>query len=583
MCAPRDPAKDATSADINPALGGIQGSSHDETPAGPRLATCCGRASLPKIRTVMNKTRRADWWLAGAAVLALTAHATTIASDFLTEGVDSARTGWVRDEKIFTTANVAQTKLLWKTKLESTPRAMHNLFAPLVAERVTTAEGTRELAVVAGVSDDLFGIDVATGRQIWHRRFDSTLAKPGGTNDTLCPGGQTAVPTMAQTSPGTYTIYAVSWDGRLRQVNLADGKDVAQPEKFIPGGGKPYALNLHDGVIYTATAQGCGGLTNAFYSFHLASRVASAFIPAGGGLWGRRGAAIDPEGRVFLGTGDAMFDPLTRRLGNGLVAVKLDASKTLQLVDYFGAPNANWLWRRDLDVNTTPVAFDAQGRKFLVGTSKECRLWLLDRDALGGEDHRTTLHSTPLICNDAQQFDMKGIWGALSAWRDQSGTQWVIAPFWGPVSKEFKAPIEHARPSGGGVAAFKLQKQGTGWRLAPAWLSRDMDLADEAVIANGIVFAYAAGEDASQVVADRAWDEPGGGVHGGGLSSGPVRRIPGSRKAALYALDAQSGKELWSSGTTIESWNHFSGLTVANGRAYIATFDGVLYCFGIAR
>ena len=55
-------------------------------------------------------------------------------------------------------------KLLWKVKLESTPRAMHNLFAPLVAERVTTAQGTRELAVVAGVSDDLFGIDVADGQ-----------------------------------------------------------------------------------------------------------------------------------------------------------------------------------------------------------------------------------------------------------------------------------------------------------------------------------------------------------------------------------------------------------------------------------
>ena len=40
---------------------------------------------------------------------------------------------------------------------------------------------SRELAVVAGVSDDLFGIDVATGKQIWHRKFDSTLANPGGT------------------------------------------------------------------------------------------------------------------------------------------------------------------------------------------------------------------------------------------------------------------------------------------------------------------------------------------------------------------------------------------------------------------
>ena len=505
------------------------------------------------------------------------------ATDFLTEGWDSARTGWVRDEKVFTTANVGSMKLLWKATFDSTPRAMHNLFAPLVAERVATPHGPRELAVVAGVSDDLFGVDVATGEQIWHRRFDSTLEKPGGTDDTLCPGGQTAVPAMAETSPDTYTIYAVSWDGRLRQVNLADGKDVAKPEKFIPGGGKPYALNLHDGVIYTATAQGCGGLTNAFYAYDLASRRATAFIPAGGGLWGRRGAAIDPEGRVFLGTGDAQYDPLTRRLGNGIVAVKLDETKTLQLVDYFGAPNANWLWRRDLDVNTTPVAFDYRGKKFLVGTSKECRLWLLDRDALGGEDHRTTLHTTPLICNDAQAFDARGVWGALAAWQDDKGTQWVIAPFWGPVSTGFKAPIEHARPEGGGVAAFRLEEKDGGWQLTPAWLSRDMDLAEEAVIANGVVFVYAAGEDATQVVPDVAWDEEGGPVYGGGLSSGPGRRVPNSRRAALYALDGQTGKELWSSGDTIESWNHFSGLTVANGRAYIATFDGVLYCFGVAR
>src|SRR3954467_6592951 len=267
-------------------------------------------------------------------ILLLLSTATTSAVDFLTEGFDIGRTGWVREEKVFTTANVGSMKLLWKLKLESTPRAMHNLFAPLVAERVTTPQGTRELAVVTGVSDDLFGIDVATGRQIWHRHFDSTLANPGGTNDTLCTGGQTAVPTMAETSPGKYTIYAVSWDGRLRQVNLADGEDTAPPEKFVPGGGKPYALNLHNGVIFTATAQGCGGLTNAFYSYDLASRRASAFIPSGGGLWGRRGASIASDGTVYIGTGDGEFDASARRLGNAIVGVKADEKNQLQLTDF---------------------------------------------------------------------------------------------------------------------------------------------------------------------------------------------------------------------------------------------------------
>ena len=54
-----------------------------------------------------------------------------------------------------------------------------------------------------------------------------------------------------------------------------------------------------------------------------------------------------------------------------------------------------------------------------------------------------------------------------------------------------------------------------------------------------------------------------------------------ARKAMLYALDGQTGKELWNSGDTITSWNHFSGITVANGRVYIGTWDGMLYAFGV--
>src|SRR5262245_6093359 len=196
----------------------------------------------------------------------LLASGTVWASDYLTEGGDNGRTGWVKDEKIFTTANAKDIKLLWKLKLESTPREMHNLFAPLIAERVTTASGTKEVAIVAGVSDDIFAIDVATGQQLWKKHFDGTMTRaPGG--NALCPGGQTAVPVITQVSPGKYTIYAVSWDGRLRQLNVADGTDVAPPEKFVPPDGKPYALNLHNGVLYTASAQGCGGVTNQFYSY----------------------------------------------------------------------------------------------------------------------------------------------------------------------------------------------------------------------------------------------------------------------------------------------------------------------------
>jgi len=518
---------------------------------------------------------------------------TLTASDYLTHGVDPGRTGWMKDEKVFNTTNVPNMKLLWKVKLDAKPRSMHNLFNPLIVQNVTTPQGAREMAVVAGVDDNLFGVDVASGEQMWKLHFDNNLPErtpPVSLNEVdnvLCPGGLTDVPVIgAGPGAGKYTAYVVSWDGRMRQVDVATGKEIAPAEKFLPGNGKPYALNLVNGVIYTASAQGCGGQPNAFYSFDLATKKASIFQPAGGGMWGRRGASVDPEGRIFMGTGDARFDSTSRSLGNGIVAVKIDANKQLQLVDFFAPKNANWMQRRDLDVNVTPVVFDDKGKKFLIGTSKECRLWLLDRDNMGGEDHRTPLATSPLICNDIQAFDAKGVWGSISTWSDAAtGTRWIVVPFWGPVSKEFTPPIQYGRPKMGGVAALKVEQAAGKWKLTPAWLSRDIDMAEEAIIANGVVFAYGAGEDSTQTVQDAAWDEaptattkPG--QMGGGLASGANRRKPGSRHAELVALDAKTGKELWTSGK-LESWNHFSGLTVANGRAYIATWDGTLYCFGV--
>ena len=74
----------------------------------------------------------------------------------------------------------------------------------------------------------------------------------------------------------------------------------------------------------------------------------------------------------------------------------------------------------------------------------------------------------------------------------------------------------------------------------------------------------------------------------GRRSAGPSARPPTaefrtSRRAVLYALDALTGRELWNSGNEIAGWNHYSGLTVANGRAYLTTFDGMIYAFGVTK
>ncbi len=89
------------------------------------------------------------------------------------------------------------------------------------------------------------------------------------------------------------------------------------------------------------------------------------------------------------------------------------------------------------------------------------------------------------------------------------------------------------------------------------------------VVAGGVVFAISSGEYVRQA------DEN----HGGLFSV--QQRADRSGRAVLYALDAQSGKELWSSGDAVGSFTHFAGLAAANGRVYFATFDNTLYCFGL--
>jgi hypothetical protein len=416
--------------------------------------------------------------------------------------------------------------------------------------------------------------------------MDLTNARAGS---TLCPGGQLATPVVGPgNGAGKYTLYTVSWDGHLHELNVADGEDVAPPQKFMPGNGKPWSLNLVNGVIYTATSQGCGGVANSFFSFDLATRRASAFVPGGGGMWGRRGVAIDSSGIAYMGTGDGDYDPENHRLGNAIVSVKQNpASQQLELAGYFAAPNAVWLRSRDLDVNVSPMVIDYKGKHLLFGTSKECRIWLVDRDIMNrtiepGPEHREMLDRTPLICNAAARYDAAGVWGAMATWIDPAGQLYIAVPFLGPMADTYHPPIEIGTPELGGVTVLKVEENGGKWHMTPMWSYGDIDQGDEAIYANDILFVNGAGEDTYQSQPDSAYNEPARKPFVG-ANNQTGNRLGNSRHATIYAFDAENGKLLWSSGDQIASFNHGSGITVVNGKAYIGTFDGYFYCFGVAR
>lgn len=509
------------------------------------------------------------------SALTLAVRLTAATADWPTDGGDTFRTNWQKDEKILTKANVGNLQLLWKTKLDNETRQMHSLLEPLVLGRVNTKNGPREIVIQAGVSDNVYALDAKTGQLIWKRHFESTYQDPptGRGPSVLCPGGMTAnVTTGPGKQPGDYVIYAASWDGRLHQLNAADGEYIMPPTKFMPPNGKPYALNLVNNVIYTHSAQGCGGNPNMAYTYDLATHKVGSWGPAGGGMWGRSGPAVSKDLVMYTGTGDGRWAPEDGLFGNGIIGVKQNPqTKALELVDYYGPSNAEWLWKRDLDMQVTPAIFPWKGKEYMVDASKECRVYLMDTASIGGDDHRTPVFRTPLICNELVDFAEAGIWGSLATWEDQGGTRWVLAPFWGPKHSKFKAPLEYGEVKKGAVAAFKMGTVNGRVELIPAWISRDMNQAEPPLIANGMVFAYGSGENTSQAYPDV------------GLDFRMERRVPLSTHATLYVLDATTGKELWSSGKQITNWNHWSGLALANGQVYINTWDGHLYCFGLKK
>src|SRR5262245_23566716 len=143
------------------------------------------------------------------------------AADWLTASGDVMRTGWQRDETIINKSNAQDIKLLSKIKRHTEPRQMPSLHPPLVIGRLSTSRGPKEVVIQAGVSDNLYAIDAATGELLWKRHFDSSFQeKPGGERSSvLCPGGMTANVTIGPAgAPGQYTIYAASWDGDRKSV-----------------------------------------------------------------------------------------------------------------------------------------------------------------------------------------------------------------------------------------------------------------------------------------------------------------------------------------------------------------------------
>ncbi len=478
----------------------------------------------------------------------------TRAADWTTDGADTQRSGWQKDEHILTTSNVKNLKVLWKVETGNQPRALHGLMPALVVEKMSISGGVKQIVLVSGISDNLYAIDAANGTLLWKKHFEYAppAARGGGPDPAgrgpvdpahlnfLNPGGSSDTPVIGPADAnGKRPVYFVDGGGMLHILNLADGEDLKPPVKFATG--KAWSLNLVGNTLFMPIGSG------TLHAMDLTDPEANdmSISDGSGGMWGRRGPAVDSTGTAWTTTGDGVYDPATNKYGNSIMGVEVEQHQ-LKMKDYYTPTNWEWLQKRDLDPNNTPTIFMYKGRELLAASGKECRVFLLDPKSAGGANHQTPLYRTEPFCNEAVDFQDNGSWGALSSWEDSKGTRWVIAPFWGPVHSQFKFPSTNSpAPVKGGVAAFKVVEVGGQPQLAPVWVSRDMDHGEPAVIANGIIFTYGSGDFTQQASPEH------------GLDFDSSIRAAKANHVTLYALDAETGKELYSSGDQMPMFNHF--------------------------
>ncbi len=519
-------------------------------------------------------------------------------NDWVTENADAQRTATVKADAKLNKDSVAKpgaVQLLWKLKLKNTPHGLNNLTPPATLERLIGYRGFRMLGFVAGSDDNLFTIDTDLGRMEWEKHLN---AAPGAKAPTgACPGGMTtgvARPTISAmaagggggfggrstpakstvgepwagastlsevrpqpnfpTGPppgaqrpsarpgappigggfggGPNLIYALASDGMLHSMHLSGGQEYQPPVKFLPPGANASGLIIVDGKAYAVTSQSCNGVANGLWAFDFETQQASAWK---GNVAGSAGAAFGPDGVIYVATGAG------EGAANSIVAID---PKTLQTKSAYSAGR---------EFASTPVVFEYKGKTLIAAAASDGSLHLVDAANIA-----TALSVTLSTLKGSAP-------GALASWQDRDGARWILAAHTGALPAGFKS----SSSAGGGavtkaaILAWKLSEEGGKLALKPGWASRNLVSPLTPTVINGVVLATSSGEFRTNDSKTTA-----------------AMRAARSGRAVIYLLDGATGKELWSSGTTITSFARGNALSGGMGQFYLTTYDGTIYAFG---
>ena len=444
-----------------------------------------------------------------------------------TSGGDAQRSGWEGADARISKDTVKDLRLLFKLKLESQAKGSRPLLPPVIMGRLISYRGFKELAFVGSNADIVYAIDADLGTIFWQKHLEYSTREPQVTASTPdCPGGMTATPTMSVPGAGA--------------APARGGGTAAPPASFIAGTASVYAISS-DGRLHRLNVSTGDDVVQPVQVLPANSRTSNLMMvnntiytvtsPAcnltKNAVWAID-LTVDPPRVTSFALNAAEF------AGTAGPVIGNEGTVYVQTSGRLLALNAGDLaLRKEFDPENRfsyeglnpmpPLVFQYKGREMIVFARKDGHLTLQDNSA-----GTPSVLETPLTIS-----------GGLSTWQDADGTRWVLVPVWG---RNGSAP-------NGSISAFKVEDQAGKTVLAPAWVSRDMLSPLPPVIASGVVFALSAGK--------------------------------GSTRATLYALDAATGKELYSSRNLIAGPASLAGMTISNGRVYFSTMDGTFYAFGM--
>lgn len=416
-----------------------------------------GRVGGPP-RSRISRPRRPAVLLAGLALLApLGAGQALFAAaparaDNPTVSLDNGRTGWDAAEPNLSPAVVSSADFgrRWSTAVDGAVYGQ-----PVVA-------GTT--VVVATVTNHVYGISATDGKVLWER----SLGAPAPSS-TACLSPGTGVLSTPVYDKATGTVYLVAKVAggpqfRVHAVDVRSGAERGGWPVVVQGDpvnspGVPFnaatsaqrtGLLLLGGAVYFGFASDCGTGT---YVGHVAGvdtgtrrltlwSTQSGSASQNAGVWMSGGGLVsDGAGRIFLATGNGAGDGSSPPKGPGdkpqghfgesVVRLGVNSDGSLSPRDFFSPTDNRAMDHADMDLGSgAPVALPsgfgtAAHPHLLVQVGKDGRIFLLDRDDLGGTGQGP--NGTDAVVGMTGPY--KGIWGHPGVWGGNGGYLYLVENF----------------------------------------------------------------------------------------------------------------------------------------------------------